>query len=371
MKFTVSTKPLKDSLNLGIINKNVNCFQKSTLVQITANKTSLIINTEADSIISEIHLKGVGDEDRETSIIVDSLLFKKLISPMTSSQIEFEFEPDHLTLRSGKSTFTMPKLVDTSEMRLQSPHSPNSFDSSSIDIVKSDWEFIRDHQLFAKATSYVNAVYTMIWVGESGDVLVSDFVNSLFTRSKITSFAKTCLLSDTIVNLFSSLPDGAKMIQENDSFVVSVTTDGFDYIANLRPKFESNENGNYNSDIIIGMMENANTDAISVNVSDIKPVLNQMVLLHSGSSHTVTFDVSDGHITISDENVCSVVDTNDSSDSTYSILFNMELLKPVITNCSEPTVQISPILNNDVVSGILITSGKLTIALAGMTRVDD
>ena len=74
-KFTVSTKPLIDGLNLGILNANIsNFFQRSTMAQVTANKNTLVINLEAAFIYSEVEFKGMGTEDESATIFVNSSL---------------------------------------------------------------------------------------------------------------------------------------------------------------------------------------------------------------------------------------------------------------------------------------------------------
>jgi hypothetical protein len=59
VKFTVSTKPLSNALDLGVINANISkYYQTSCLAQITCNKHDLRINLEASFIRTELHPKG-------------------------------------------------------------------------------------------------------------------------------------------------------------------------------------------------------------------------------------------------------------------------------------------------------------------------
>lgn len=367
MKFTVSTKPLKTGLGLCIVNNNVSDFyQKSTIVQITATRNSLHVNVEAASIKSEIQLKGIGD-DEYASILVGSLMFKQLISTLTSPQVDFEFFENCLVVHAAKSTYTIPARGDVSIMQLQKPQDLTDSDIATADeLSKSDWRFIKDHQMYAKSKSYTEPVYTYAWVGEQGDVLVSDFANGLFTHSKINPLGKTCLLSDSIINLFQSLPDGAKVISRGDIYSISVTTDGYTFISEFEPKYESEETGNYNAEIIMSLMTADTADSVKVSVSDINMALNQAVLLSIDKEFKVVCTVDKNQIVIVADSTNCVIPIECGPDESYTINFRYTQLKSVMSNCSETTISISPILNNGVVSGLLFDSNALKVALAGV-----
>lgn len=372
MKFTVSTKPLKNSLNLCIINANISkYYSKSLLVQITATSDTLRINHAANFILSEVKLKGLGD-DEVMSIMVDCLLLKQLVSTITTSQIEFDLSDNALIIRAGKSSFSLPKLMDTTEVQLPVPKSITDNDLiSSSDITKSDWKFIKDYQMYAKSDSTVNPIYTYIWVGENGDVLVGDYVNSLFTHSTVSNLGKTCLLTDTVVNLFNILPDGAKIITRNDTYSISVCTDGFKYISEFTPIFESDEIGNYNSEIIMDMMgiknpKKINTSISKVNVTDINTVLNQAVLLSTDKAPLITCTFEKNQIIFKDTRINCIIPAEGGDDAPYTLVFKPNSLKSVISNCPESIIEISPIFNDDEIVGITISSGGLTAVLAGV-----
>ena len=136
MNFNVSTKPLTDALNLGVINQNVSKFyQKSCLAQVTASKRDLKINLEASNVLSELHLRGSGDSEETVTTFVDCLLLKQLVSTFEANVTTFEFTEGGLILHSGKSKFTLPKMIDDSELELNSP-SKLEGQSSIIDIDK-------------------------------------------------------------------------------------------------------------------------------------------------------------------------------------------------------------------------------------------
>ena len=366
MKFITNTKPLSDSLNLGIINANVSNFhKKSCIAQISATKDTLTINLEAARICSEIKLKGSGDsEDRET-IFVSSLLIKQLVSTFEAATTTLEFTDGGLVLHSGSSKFTLPKMVDESELELDAPQIPD-YSSPEIDIDKSDWKFIKDSQMYAIAMSFIHPVYTRVWIGEGGDVLVGDFDNSLFTHSIKSKLGKTCLLSDTIVNLFNSLPDGAKLVSVEDSYLIRYKSDSFEYVSQFTPQYESDENiGSYNSDIFLGMMEHPDS-GITVSASALTKFLNQSSLLAGSDDDTIVLSVEGNTVCLKDRNVDCKLQSEVSYDEAFSVEFKSESLRKVISNYGDDVINFIPLKQNDEVSGILVWNKDLTTILAGV-----
>lgn len=369
MKFTVSTTPLINALNLGIVNQNVSKFyQKSCLAQVTADRRNLKVNLEASFVLTEIQLKGSGDADEEFTIFVDSLLLKQLVSTFEAQTTTLEFTDGGLILYSGKSKFTLPKMLDETELELQRPsQAPEG--ASTIDVDKSDWKFIKDYQMYAIAMSFIHPVYTRVWVGAEGDVLVGDFDNSVFTYSKKSKLGKTCLLSDTIVNLFNSLPDGAKLTQLDRSYLINVTTDGFEYASQFTPQYEEDEGvGSYNSQIILGMMDKDQSKAVKVNVAAINKFLSQAGLLSSNTEDVITFKYENNQVSLKDNNVDCKVDAESSGDvDSYEVEFKTVLLKSVVSNCDEDVISIAPMIqDNDVIAGITLWTDNMTVILAGI-----
>lgn len=366
MNFNVSTKPLTDALNLGVVNQNVSKFyQKSCLAQITASRRDLKINLEAANVLSELHLKGSGDTDESVTIFVDCLLLKQLVSTFEASVTTFEFTEGGLVLHSGKSKFTLPKMLDGSELELTAPNTSEEGTGTAITIDQSDWKFIKDHQMYAIAMSFIHPVYTRVWLGESGDVLVGDFDNSLFTHSKKSKLGNTCLLSDTIVNLFNTLPEGAKLRSLGSSYIVTVTTDGFDYISEFKPIYESDEGvGSYNSDIILDMMNHGDA-GVKVNTAAINKFLNQAALLSTNTEDTIKFAVSDSNVSLVDSNVDCKLPVEGVTEP-FSVEFKTSLLKSVISNFDEEVVSVAPMKQEDTVAGILVWSKNMTAVLASI-----
>lgn len=371
MKFQVSTKPLSDALSLGVINGNVSKFyQKSCLAQVVATRNTLTINLEASQILTELRLKGSGDADNSGIMFVDSLLFKQLVSTLESPTVTLEFVEGGLILHSGKSKFNLPKWIDVADMELKAPRLPE-YTSTSIPVDKSDWRFIKDRQMFAIAMSFIHPVYTKVWVGDSGDVLVGDFDNSLFTHSKKNKLGNTCLLSDTIINLFNSIPEGASLIKVDSSYLIQVKTDGYEYLSEFRPKYESDESeGSYNSDIILQLMEHPMTNCIKLPTAAVHKFLNQAELLSTSTEDQITFEVANKTVTLHDSNVdCKVDIAGDTCP--YTIQFKTSLLKSVISNYKDEAIMVSPMIQpdengNDTANGIVVWDEDLTTVIAGV-----
>lgn len=365
MKFTVSTKPLKVAANLAIIKENVSkLYQRSILLQLSADKTDLRINTESNSIFSEVVLKGTGEGEHST-VLIDNLLFKDLISTINTPQVTIDFTANGITLIAGKSTYALPKIMDSDEIQLVSPDKVENPDSA-VDVDRNGWKFIKAHQLFAMATSTSNPVYNYVWTGDS-DVIVGDYVNSLFTHSESGQMEKPCLLSESIINLLVSMPDDAKMIAHGDSYTVFVKSDSYEYTAQFKPLYESDENGSYNAPIILDMMAADDSNGIIVNGDEIISALNQSLLLADTKVHNISFIVSTEGVRIKDNRVdCFIAPENNVDVSTYELTFNPNVLKAVISACPESIIKICPTLADDEVVGILVVDKEMTIVLGGL-----
>ena len=367
MKFTTNTKPLVDSLNLGIINSNVSNFhKKSCIVQISANENTLKINIEASMICTEITMKGTGEGDPAT-IFVDSLLFKQLMSTLETATVTLEIADDGLRIQSGKSKFTLPKSIDTSEFELKAPAIPD-ISGPAVDIDKSDWKFIKDYQMYAISMAFVFPVYTRVWVGDNGDVLVGDYATSLFTHSKKSKLGTTCLLSDTIINLFNSLPEGAKLIKADKDYLIQVNTDSFTYLTQFTPKYEDDpEVGSYNSPIFLNMMDHPDQFNV-IATAAVTKLLNQALLLSSTNEDTIKFSVSGGVATFNDKNVDAQIPVEGDSNLNYSVEFKLETLKKVIADYPDEKICFAPMYSegDPEASGIKIWNNDMTTIFAGV-----
>lgn len=365
MRFQTNTKPLATALALGIINSNVSNFQKTShVVQVSADANELKINIEASRICTELRLKGNGEGD-PASIFVDSLLFKQLVSTFDSATVTLEISTTGLIIYSGKHKFTLPKMID-SDFDLKQPARPADL-TDGIDINKADWKFIKEHQMFALSMSFVHPVFTRVWVGQNGDVLVGDFDSSLFTYSTKSKLGATCLLQESIINLFESLPEGAKLYRFDSDYLIHISNDSFDYLTQLTPEYEDRDDiGSYRSDIFLPMLQPAETYA-SVNVAAVTRLLNQALLLSSTSEDTIKWVMKDGVLKLHDKSVDGAIPVEMQGVSdTYEVEFKLDTLKKVIANYPDEVVNISPMLQGDVVAGVLVWNAELTTALGGV-----
>ena len=279
MKFTLSTKPLKTVTELGIIKANVSpFFRRSSLVQLTANRDTLKINIQAASIKTRMELKGSGDEDKEAAICVDCLIFKNLINSIDNDVIALEFVDNGLYIHAGNSKFAIPQMSDVSEAMLEEPVSQYNAKSSVV-IQPADWQFVKDHQMFAIAVKEEHPVYRNVWVGPNKEVLVGDFDISLFTFSKKGNFLNSCLLTPSLINLFTAIPEGATVSMIDRNYVLSIETDSYSMVTEFLPKYEDDESvGSYNSQVFLNMMKHPES-FITVDITPITKFIQQTAIL--------------------------------------------------------------------------------------------
>ena len=243
----------------------------------------------------------------------------------------------------------------------------------NVDVDSSAWKFVKDHQMFAIAMSFVHPVYTNVWVSDSDDVVVGDFDNSIFTHSHKSNLGCCCLLSDTIVNLLMSLPEGSKIVRdpESRSYIINGSTDSFEYIAQFTPKYESDPGvGSYNDDMVLSMMPDSSDQAVTLDSDKISKLLNQASLLSTSSEDTITLSVRDKQAWLHDNNVNGSVDIKPSCDwdkiKEYSVEFRTALLKSAMSNYSGD-ISIYPCMaDDDIVGGVVMKDKDVTTLLAGV-----
>lgn len=371
MKFTVNTESLQSALELGVINANVSNFhKKSCMIQFSADSSNLTVNVEAARIQTELTIPGTSEFDDNESygervtVFVQALVAKQLISTFDSDKTTLEFVKNGLILHSGKSTFNLPKMIEASDIELDRPYL-GDIEGAIISLDKENWKFIKDRQMYALAMSFVHPVYTRVWVGDGGDVLVGDFDSSLFTHSRKGNLGRTCLLSDTIINLLVSLPESTTIAEHDSSYVLRYDSDKFTYVSQITPQYESDESvGSYNSDIFLTMMDHPDT-GIALDVVKMTKYLNQATLLASSVEDTITMAVTGSTLTLKDKNVDCVIDMGSSSHVEFSVEFKMESLRKVISNYTG-NVSMVPATQDGEVVGILLWDDSLTTILAGV-----
>lgn len=366
MKFTLSTQPLADALNLGVIPGNISkYFQVSCLAQLTATKTQLRVNLQANNLSTEILLKGQGDVDEEAAAFVDCLVLKQIVGTFETPTITLEYIEGGLVLHSGTYQCTLPYLADAEDGELVRPQLPAS-DAAKVKLNLADWKFVKDFQMYSAALSFVHPIYQNAWLGEAGDVIVGDFDNSLFTFSKKNKLGKTCLLTDTIINLINSLPEGADITMMDTSYRIDVKTDTFEYASEFRPKYEGEEGvGSYQAEAIMGAIQKEEDKSFKVPVASLAKFLNQSDILSSGSNNKITFTLAGNTLEVKDDNVDAKIKV-DGGGYDFSIPLNIDLFKPVISHVDADIVTVCPAMNEGEPSGLVIWTDNLTVVVGAV-----
>lgn len=363
MKFTLSTKPFSDALNLGVIPGNITkYFKVSCLIQLTASKHELRMNLEASGICTEILLKGQGDADAESTTFVDCLTLKQIVGTFDSSTTTIEFVEGGIILHSGSSKCTLPELANAEDGELRRPALPSE-GATKLKMDLSNWKFIKDYQMYAVALSFAKPIYTKIWVGEAGDVIVGDFDNSLFTFSKKNKLGKTCLLTDTMINLFTSLPEGADITLMDDTFRVDVQTDGFDYAAELTPSYENTgSTGDYHAADFMATVTKTTDNAFTVPIPLLSKFLSQADILSSGSNDSVNLTLTDSILEVKNENV-DVKFKVEGNCNNFSIPLDLDQFKSIVSHVDEEKMQVCPVIQEGEISGLVIWTDNLTVVV--------
>ncbi len=364
MKFTVSTKPLKNAIDLGIIKENISKFnQKSCLAQVTATRDTLRINIEAPSIYTEISLRGSGDSDESTTIFVDCALLRQLIDSFDKDITSLDFIDGGIVLHSGSSKFTLPKLVDANNLSLNRP--ADTVEGDSIELKSSDWKFVKDHQMFAISIWMIHPVYTRVWIGEDGKVIVGDIDNVIFTLSNKSNLGSTCLLNPTIIHLFTNLPEGSKISKVDNSYVLSVETDGYTLVSQFIPEYETDEGvGSYNSEAILTTLVKPE-NYIEVDVAPIIKFLNQADIVATSEDTYTNFKVADNVLTLNRGSGDFKVNVNKVGDLVdYAGDFKSTFFKSIFSSIDGDKIKIGPIYNEGEISGSIFWTDNLSIVLA-------
>lgn len=372
MKFTVSTKPFSEGLNLAIVNSNVSKFsQKSNIAQVTVKNGMLVVNLECDNVKTEIRFKGGVTEENSSIATVSCLVLKQLVSTFDSAVTVVEFDENGLILVSGRSRFVLPDIIKNTDMELDKPDMDlTHLVSNPVPINKTNWKFVDDHQMFALSMSFVNPIYTRCWVGADSDVLVGDMDNSIFTHSSKGTLGETCLLRPDIINMFVTLPEGATIGKLSNSYIVHTNTDAYDIYSEVVPEHEDDPAfGSYNSEIIMDMMQKDMDNAIKVNTSAILKAINQSDLLSTEdkSSKALFIDVDGSVLTVADDNVDCKVDVEGNPAIKYNIKMKAPNFKSAIANIDSDSVYISPVTNDESeeLVGLMMWTDNMSILVAG------
>ena len=364
MKFTLSTKPLKNATDLGIIKANITkYFYRSNVVQLTATRDTLTINIEASSIKTKMILQGSGDEDTPASTMVDCSMFKSLIDSIDNDIITIEFIAGGIYIHAGTSKFAISQLIDVNDMQLTDPISEYT-PETTITLNPTEWQFIRDHQMYALAKKEDHPVYKNVWVNANKDTIVGDYDASLFTYSTCSNFGSTCLLPATLINLFTSIPESSTLSKVGKSYLLNIETDSYSMVTEITPKYEDDEAvGSYNSEIILGMLKHPEK-YITLNVLPISKFISQTAILKQSSMNPIlNFTLSNDELTISDRSNSYTAQV--SSDESYTVKFSVDLFKSVISNFDAEVINVAPMIRGDRTIGCIFWTDNLTVLLAG------
>lgn len=365
MKFTVNTRALRHVTDLGIIKANISRFYpRSNVIQITADRDTLRLNIETSGIKTKMVLGGSGDDDTTVSVLVDCSVFKSLINSIDAEVISLEFIDGGVYVHAGNSKFAIPKLLDVNDVQLDTPTEGYTA-VSTVTINPANWQFIKDHQMYAIATSDNHPIYMNVWVGKDKEVIVGDFDSSLFTYSKQGDFDSTCLFPASIINLLASIPSGSTVSKIDKNYILNISTDSYSMVTEFTPKYEEDESvGNYNSEIILKMLQHPDS-YITVDVAPIAKFLNQSAILRqSDLDKVIDFTISNGVLQLVNRaSSCTIpVDT----DASYAVKFSADFLKSVLANLDAETIHIAPMMRGDRPIGGIFWTDTLTTLLAGM-----
>ena len=368
MAITCSTKPLVNAVSQVVIDSNINkFFRKSGLIQITATFDTIRINAEANSIVSEATLHGVGtDADEVVTIFVDALQFKKLISTFTSDTVTLDFNNTALLIKSGRSKFTIPKMADESEVALNRP-SDDIMGVDGVAISDEKWKSIKARQMFAVADGTEYPIYRYVWFGNNGEVLTGDYAKSLFTRSNNGDMPKSCLLPATIINLITNLPKtNTKLYSNGENFIVTYESDSYKFISEFTPKYESDEFGSYSADIILDICayETDENKGIDINCEQISKFLNQIDILNTTPDTRLTIIVEGNECTMQSRTSEMKFEVK-PQEFNYTVTFALDMVKAVIAKYSG-TVKLYPYMVGDVINGAKISDGEVVTIFGGV-----
>jgi hypothetical protein len=364
MKFTTSTKPFQNAIDLGIIKENISKFnQKSCLAQVTATRENLRINIEAPSIYTEMVLKGSGDSDEEVSVYVDCSSLRQLVDSFDKDVTTLDFVEGGIVLHSGSSKFTLPKLIDGSNLSLTRPATSN--DENSIELKSGDWKFVKDHQMFAISIWMIHPVYTKVWIGADGKVIIGDIDNVIFTLSEKSNLGSTCLLNPTIINLFTNLPEGSKTKKIDRSYLLTVDTDGYLLTSQFVPEYEDDEGvGSYNSDAILGTLVKPEA-YIEVDVAPIIKFLNQADIIATAQDTSTFFKIDGTTLSLNRGSSDLKLDVSKIGElEGYSGDFKSTFFKSIFSSVDSDKIKIGPVYNEEELSGCLFWTDNLAIVLA-------
>ncbi len=373
MKFTLSTKPLKTVMGLGIIKANITKFYyRSNLVQLTATRDTLKVNIEATGIKTRMVLKGSGDTDTSASIIVDCSKFKNLIDSIENDVVTLEFIDNGLYVHAGTSKFAIPQVLDVNDVQLTEPIDQYST-TGAVVIKPAEWQFVKDHQLYALSESETRPVYKNVWVSDKKDIITGDMDRGLFVYSKACDFGSTCLLPASLVNLFTTIPESAVISKADRDYVLTIEADSYTMITQFTPRYEDDESvGSYHAEIVLDKFKHPD-EFITLDIVPVVKFINQnAILANSDKDKVLNFTVDNKTLTLS--TVSNSYSMPVEATKNYTVNFDIDYIKSVLANFDTDRINLAPMsraIEDDngkpveQVYGFIFWSDTLTTVLAG------
>lgn len=367
MKFTVNVQPLKDALSYTVVRENISkFFEKSTVVELTVENECLKVNTQATSLVSEAVVRGCCDCQDIGRAIVDSTLFKSLVSSIDSVEVTLEFKETCVSVLSGKSTFDVPKLLsEEDDASLDKPVSCSAEDNSILNV--DVWKSVQSNQLYAVASSMIRKAYTYVWMSSDKGVLTGDLDMSFFTHYPESDLPGTFLVKPTIVNMLASMPDGCEVVHVEDlTYQVRFDLDSFSFCAEFSLQHEGSEDiGEYDSEIILDMVEAKSDSNVKLLKSSLSSAVKKAQLFSSASKPYCTVTCSRKGMYVVTDNVDCMV-CSDECEKEYSSKFMVSDLDMVVSHMPSDEVEVSPIVKQGEVFGLRFKCGSVTSLIGGV-----
>lgn len=368
MKFTMSTKPLATALDLAVPNNVSNYYLIGTIAQVSVSGKEMIINFQTKGILSEVRFKGAPEKpDMSESVFVSNKILKQLIASFDTNTVEFDFVEGGLRITSGKSSFLLPKVSDASEIQLTRPNE-SAYDTDVSNLDTNAWKFIKNNQLHLLSSSFEFPVYTMMYVSENGDVMTGDFIDSMFSHSMKSDLGQTCLISTSIADILSTIPDNATFKRNESNYLIQVSGEGYEYVGEIFPKHESDSDmGEYNAEIIMETLVHPE-HFISVNPESIRKVLNQAALLVSVDDDVMYITFEKSSMNLKNKSVdCSIPATGTEEVTTGVVLkLATKNLKKMLKPYVNESVNVAMLFEGDEAKGMLLFDDDVATVVGGV-----
>ena len=369
MKFIVATKPLKDALNLIVVNSNINSFNLRTgIIQLCVEDSKLRMNTESTLIFSEVHLDGEVEGDGDSFCTLDCLMLKNLISTISDIDVTLDFQDNSLDIYTKNSNFSIPKKNDEG-IQLDRPEYDVSESDLIGDLEVDAWKFVKKNQAYALCALPTYKVYNFAWVSKKG-IITGDPVTGYFTFNDESSIEDSCLMSMDIINLLASFEEGSKLYKTDGGYVVKFDLDSFTLISQF-DVYHEEEDGidSYGEDLVFDMIYDESDVSVDVDLAELLPFIKQTMMISAAvSEEYLKMSYSDGKLSLSTPSTRFVIDDCES-EGEFECTFRIHHLSNVLNHMDRELVKFYPIVKEGEVYGLKVEGDHL-VALIGGT-VDD